>query len=81
MPSSLPPYDSKRQADALVRAYQYQFLETAIAWVELRPSETLLVEVAEDYDIQSDNGETTLTQITLASTGRQLRRIFTRQTR
>jgi hypothetical protein len=72
MPSSLPPYDPKRQADAVIRAYQYQFLETAIAWLELGPSDTLLVEVAEDYDVQSGDGETTLTQVTHASTGRRL---------
>lgn len=72
MPSTLPRYDPKRQADAVVRAFQFQFLETAIAWLELGPSETLLVEVAEDYDIQSDDGGTTLTQVTHTSTARRL---------
>ena len=72
MPPSLPPYDPKRQADAVVRAFQYQFLETAIAWLELGPSETLLVEVAEDFDIQSGDGGTTLTQVTHASNERRL---------
>ena len=72
MQPSLPPYDPKRQADAVVRAFQYQFQETAIAWLELGPSEILLVEVAEDYDVQSAEGETTLTQITYASTDRRL---------
>jgi hypothetical protein len=72
MQLSLPPYDPKRQADAVIRAYQYQFLETAIAWLELGPSGTLLIEVVEDYDVQSDEGGTTLTQVTHASTERRL---------
>lgn len=69
---SLPFYDPKRQADGVVRAYLYQFLETAIAWLELGPSESLLVEVAEDYDIQSTDGQTTLTQVTHSSTSQRL---------
>jgi len=70
--TTLPPYDSKRQADAVIRAYRFQFLETAIAWLELGPSETLLVEIAEDFDIQSDGGNTKLAQVTHSSTDRRL---------
>lgn len=72
MSTSLPPYDPKRQADAVIRAYRYQFLETAIAWLELRPSETLLIEIAEDFDVQSEDGSTKLTQVTHSSTDRRL---------
>ena len=72
MPSPLPPFDPKRQADRVIRAYQYQFLETAIAWLELAESETLFVEVSEDFDTVSEDGGTTLTQVTLATNDRQL---------
>lgn len=72
MSTTLPPYDSKRQADAVIRAYRFQFLETAIAWLELGPSETLLVEIAEDFDIQSGGGNTKLAQVTHSSTDRRL---------
>jgi len=70
--TSFPPYDPKRQADAVIRAYRYQFLETAIAWLELGLSETLLVEIAEDFDVQSEAGNTRLTQVTHSSTDRRL---------
>lgn len=72
MSPHLPTYDPKRQADAVVLAYQYQFLETAIAWLELGASETLLVEVAEDFDVQTEDGRVSLTQITHTSTERRL---------
>jgi tetratricopeptide (TPR) repeat protein len=72
MTAPIPPFDPKRQADHVVRAYQYQFLETAITWLELASTETLFVEIAEDYDLASADGQTRLTQVAHASTNRQL---------
>lgn len=69
---AIPSHDPRRQADAVVRAFQFQFVETAIAWLELPVSSALLVEVIEDFDTQSEDGETTVTQVTHSSVGRVL---------
>lgn len=72
MPPTLPPYDPKRQADHVARAFRYQFIETAIAWLELAPSETLCVEVVEDFDRLSGDGSAEIVQITHTSINQTL---------
>lgn len=52
MPSSsltIPLEDQASQAVAGLRGYVYQAWVSAIAWTRLRPGETLLLEVADDY--------------------------------
>lgn len=44
------PADPARQADAMLRACDYQILQTVSAWLDLRGDEVLHVEGAEDFD-------------------------------
>lgn len=48
-PWVLPEQDMKRQAVASLRGYAYQLHRSAAAWINLRESEQLYLEVAEDY--------------------------------
>lgn len=45
------PADPARQADAMLRACQYQILQTVSAWLDLGAQELLVVEGAEDFDV------------------------------
>jgi hypothetical protein len=48
---SAPDGDPSRQAIASLRGYVYQIYASAIAWLELKDSEELFLEVAEDYAV------------------------------
>ena len=54
--------DPSKAAIAPIRGYLYQFYTTAIAWLNLKPNETLLVEVAEDFSV-ADNTELSAVQV------------------
>jgi tetratricopeptide (TPR) repeat protein len=49
------PADPKRQADAMLRGCDYQVWQTVSAWLDLRGSEVLYVEGAEDFDCVADD--------------------------
>ena len=50
-----PPHvDQKRQAVSALQGYAYQIWVTALAWIRLKPSQILYIEVAEDYATSLD---------------------------
>ncbi|WP_339680383.1 hypothetical protein [uncultured Hyphomonas sp.] len=55
--------DPKRQAAHIVSAFRYQLMETAIAWMTLPEEANLLIEIFEDFDIETPDGATELTQV------------------
>ncbi len=54
--------DSKRQATDSIEGYRYQILHSVNAWLDLDDNDILYLEVAEDFDIESD-GTFTATQV------------------
>ena len=54
--------DSKRQATDSIEGYRYQILHSVNAWLDLADNDILYLEVAEDFDIESD-GTFTATQV------------------
>ena len=54
--------DSKRQATDSIEGYRYQILHSVNAWLDLADNDILHLEVAEDFDIESD-GTFTATQV------------------
>ena len=54
--------NSKRQATDSLRGYRYQILHSVNAWLDLADNDSLYLEVAEDFDIESD-GMFTATQV------------------
>ena len=54
--------DSKRQATDSIEGYRYQILHSVNAWLDLADNDILYLEVAEDFDIESD-GTFTTTQV------------------
>lgn len=56
------PADSRRQANAMLGACDYQVWQTVGAWLDLRGDKILFVEGAEDYDIVG-TGEGEATQV------------------
>ena len=54
--------DSKRQATDSIEGYRYQILHSVNAWLDLADNDILYLEVAEDFDIESD-GTLTTTQV------------------
>ena len=57
-----PNADSKRQATDSIEGYRYQILHSVNAWLDLADNDILYLEVAEDFDIESD-GTFTATQV------------------
>lgn len=55
-PDAPLPGDPQRQADATLRAYQYQIWLTVLAWLQLEPDQRLWVEQAEDFDVTGPTG-------------------------
>lgn len=55
--------DPKRQAAHVIGAFRFQLLETAIAWMNLSDTETLLIEIFEDFDVRAANGGARVTQV------------------
>ena len=54
------PADSRRQADAMLAACDYQVWQTVGAWLDLRGEDMLFIEGAEDFDIVgADEGRAT----------------------
>src|SRR2546423_1176161 len=56
------PADSRRQADAMLAACDYQVWQTVVAWLDLRGEDMLFIEGAEDFDIVG-GGEGQATQV------------------
>ena len=54
--------DSKRQATDSMEGYRYQILHSVNAWLDLADNDILYLEIAEDFDIESD-GTLTATQV------------------
>lgn len=54
--------DPKRQAHASIKGYRYQILHSVNAWLDLADNDILYLEIAEDFDIESD-GTFTATQV------------------
>ena len=54
--------DSKRQATDSIEGYRYQILHSVNAWLDLADNDILYLEIAEDFDIESD-GTFTATQV------------------
>ena len=46
--------DAKRQATDSIEGYRYQILHSVNAWLDLADNDILYLEVAEDFDIESD---------------------------
>ena len=61
----------RRQASHIISAFRFQLLETAIAWLQLGDTDTLLIEIFEDFDVQTDDGDMQLTQIKHSAINRQ----------
>ena len=57
-----PNADSKRQATHSIEGYHYQILHSVNAWLDLADNDILYLEVAEDFDIESE-GTFTATQV------------------
>lgn len=55
--------DERRIATPSIRGYYYQFLWTALCWIELAPGEALYCEGSEDIDKVLPDGEVQLEQI------------------
>ena len=51
--------DPKRQATDSIEGYRYQILHSVNAWLDLADNDILYLEVAEDFDIESDRTFTT----------------------
>lgn len=54
--------DFRRQATDSIEGYRYQILHSVNAWLDLADNDILYLEVAEDFDIESD-GTFTATQV------------------
>ncbi len=67
----LPP-NPKRQAAHVIGAFRFQLLETAIAWLNLSETDSLLIEVFEDFDVETASGGTELTQVKHSTSDRTL---------
>lgn len=67
----LPP-NRRRQAAHVIGAFRFQLLETAVAWLNLPEAATLLIEIFEDFDIQTASGSTELTQVKHSTRDRTL---------
>lgn len=52
-PIVIPDDELGRQAVSSLRGYAYQIWASALAWSRLRPDDTLLLEVADDYSLLS----------------------------
>ncbi len=59
---SVPPAEIRRQAAAPLAGYSYQLHQTVLAWLRLKPDETLFFEFAEDVAI-ADDQTLSLTQV------------------
>jgi hypothetical protein len=61
-PENLKPLigDASRQAGATIRGYLYQFWRTVGAWLEIGAEDLIFVEGAEDFDVVTVDGATTV---------------------
>lgn len=45
--------NNRRQAHTVLAAFRFQLIQTSIAWINLSPGQTLLIEHLEDFDVAS----------------------------
>ena len=62
----------KRQAAHVIGAFRFQLLETAIAWLNLSETDNLMIEIFEDFDIESGSGGIEQTQVKHSASNRTL---------
>ena len=67
----LPP-NPKRQAAHVIGAFRFQLLETAIAWLNLSEIDSLLIEIFEDFDVETASSGIELTQVKHSTSDRTL---------
>ena len=67
----LPP-NPRRQAAHVIGAFRFQLLETAIAWLNLSETESLLIEIFEDFDVETASGGTEMMQVKHSTSDRTL---------
>ena len=67
----LPP-NPRRQAPHVIAAFRFQLLETAIAWLNLSEADSLLIEIFEDFDVETASGGAELTQVKHSASDRTL---------
>ena len=67
----LPP-NPRRQAAHVIGAFRFQLLETAIAWLNLSETESLLIEIFEDFDVETASGGTEMIQVKHSTSDRTL---------
>ena len=58
----LPP-NPRRQAAHVIGAFRFQLLETAVAWLNLSETNSLMIEIFEDFDVKTASGGIELTQV------------------
>lgn len=56
----------------MIGAFRFQLLETAVAWLNLSETDSLLIEIFEDFDVESDNGGIEQTQVKYSTSDRTL---------
>ncbi|GEM94358.1 hypothetical protein RSP03_34250 [Cereibacter sphaeroides] len=56
----------------MIGAFRFQLLETAIAWLNLSGNDRLLIEIFEDFDVETASGGTELTQVKHSTSDRTL---------
>lgn len=66
---NVPPEERGRQAANALRGYIYQIYQSLLAWIDLSPSETLYLEVAEDYAVVARDALTAVQVKDTASSG------------
>lgn len=62
----------KRQAAHVIGAFRFQLLETAIAWLNLSETDSLLIEIFEDFDVESGSGGIEQSQVKHSASDRTL---------
>ena len=67
----LPP-NPRRQAAHVIGAFRFQLLETAIAWLNLSETESLLIEIFEDFNVETASGGTEMMQVKHSTSDRTL---------
>ena len=66
------PSNPRRQAAHVIGAFRFQLLETAIAWLNLSETESLLIEIFEDFDVETASGGTEMIQVKHSTSDRTL---------
>lgn len=71
-PQEPSPPNPRRQAAHVIGAFRFQLLETAVAWLNLSETDSLLIEIFEDFDVKTASGGTEMTQVKHSTSDRTL---------